>query len=572
MTTPRRKWWKEGVVYQIYPASFQDSNGDGVGDIPGIISKLDYIKDLGVDIIWVCPFYESPQVDMGYDISNYEDIHRPYGTLADVEQLIKQCHERGMRVIFDLVINHTSNLHPWFQESRSSKDSPLRDWYIWRPPKYDKDGKRQPPNNWRSHFSGSAWTWDEKTQEYYLHLFASEQPDLNWENPETRKAIYKTSMLFWLEKGVDGFRVDTVNMYSKDPILADAPIKQPEKFDQLAVDLFCNGPKIFDYLREMNEIMKPFDVMTVGELPNTPEVERVLAYVSAKEERLNMVFNFDAVYLGQGSDARFNMHKFTLADFKKALSKWQTSIIGNDAWTTAFLENHDQGRSISRFASDAPEYRERSGKLLAILTTCLTGTLYIYQGQEIGMINMPKSWPVEEYKCIKTVNHWKMVKELSNNDPVELSKALRGIQEVGRDHARTPMQWDSSPNAGFTASNVKPWMRVHDEYPTINVQNQISDPSSVLSFWKQMLRLRKEQADLLIYGDYQVYDLENTDTFIFSKSYHGTYALVALNFTAESKEFDNPIADKGKFELLISNIDSPMGTLAPYEGRVYLVK
>ncbi|KAH8819842.1 maltase [Xylogone sp. PMI_703] len=572
--TARRKWWKDGVVYQIYPASFKDSNNDGIGDIPGIISKLDYIKSLGVDIIWVCPFYKSPQIDMGYDIADYEDIHAPYGTLTDVEELIHGCHERGMKVIFDLVINHTSSLHPWFQESRKSKDSPKRDWYIWRPAKYDKDGKRMPPNNWRSHFSGSAWTWDEATQEYYLHLFASEQPDLNWENPETRKAIYESSMLFWLEKGVDGFRVDTVNMYSKDPSLPDAPVLQPEKFDQLAVDLFCNGPRMFEYLREMNEVMKPFDVMTVGELPNTPEVDRVLAYVSAKEERLNMVFNFDAVYVGQGSDARFNTYSFTLADFKKALSKWQKSIIGNDAWTTAFLENHDQGRSISRFASDAPEHRDASGKLLAILTTCLTGTLYIYQGQEIGMINMPKSWPIEEYKCIKSVNHYAMVKKLTNGDPVALAKALRGIQEVGRDHARTPMQWNSSPNAGFTGEGVKPWMRVHDEYPSINVEKQSSDPKSILSFWKQMVKLRKENADLLIYGDYEVYDVENVDTFIFSKSYDGRYALVVLNFTAKEQKFENPIADKGALELLVSNAEDPVDglTLSPYEGRVYLVK
>ncbi|RFU23807.1 hypothetical protein B7463_g12533, partial [Scytalidium lignicola] len=570
----QRKWWKDGVVYQIYPASFKDSNGDGIGDIPGIISKLDYIKSLGVDIVWVCPFYKSPQVDMGYDISNYEDIHAPYGTLSDVEELIRGCHERGLKVIFDLVINHTSSLHSWFQESRKSKDSAKRDWYIWRPAKYDADGRRMPPNNWRSHFSGSAWTWDEATQEYYLHLFASEQPDLNWENPETRRAIYKSSMLFWLEKGVDGFRVDTVNMYSKDPSLADAPILQPEKFDQLAVDLFCNGPSMFEYLREMNEIMKPFDVMTVGELPNTPQVDRVLAYVSAKEERLNMVFNFDAVYVGQGADARFNTHPFTLADFKKSLSKWQSSIIGNDAWTTAFLENHDQGRSISRFASDAPEYRDASGKLLAILTTCLTGTLYIYQGQEIGMINMPKSWPVEEYKCIKSVNHYNMVKKLTNNDPAELSKALKGIQQVARDHARTPMQWDSSENAGFTNGPGRPWMRVHDEYPSINVEKQISDPKSILSFWKQMLRLRKQYADLLIYGDYEVYDVENVDTFIFSKTYGGQYALVVLNFTAKEQGFENPMEEKkrGKLELLVSNVEDPVDTLKPYEGRVYLVK
>jgi oligo-1,6-glucosidase len=573
MTVIQHQWWKDGIVYQIYPASFKDSNGDGIGDIQGIISKLDYIKDLGVNIIWVCPFYESPQVDMGYDISNYEDIHSPYGTLADVEQLIHESHERDMRIIFDLVINHTSSLHHWFKDSRSSKASQHRDWYIWRPARYDQYGKRQPPNNWRSHFSGSAWTWDEESEEYYLHLFAPEQPDLNWENEETRKAIYRSSMLFWLERGVDGFRIDTVNMYSKDPTYADAPIRQPEMFDQLAVELFCNGPRMFEYLREMNDIMKSYDVMTVGELPNTPEVAQVLSYVSAKEKRLNMVFNFDAVYIGQGKEARFNTYPFTLADFKIALSRWQTSVIGNDAWTTAFLENHDQARSISRFASDAPEYRVASGKLLALLTTCLTGTLYIYQGQEIGMINMPKSWPVEEYKCIKSVNHYNMVKDFTHGDPSALNCALGGIQDVARDHARTPMQWDASPNSGFTKGG-KPWMRVHDEYVNINVKKQIPDPDSILSFWKRMLQIRKQYGDLLIHGDYEVYDVENVDTFIFSKTFKKKQMLVVLNFTAKEMKFQNPILSKGRLELLVSNLRRPidiLASLSAYEGRLYLV-
>ena len=571
MTVSERTWWKEGTVYQVYPASFKDSNCDGVGDIPGILSSLDYIKDLGVDIIWVCPFYESPQVDMGYDISNYEDVYAPYGTLADVQALISACHQREMRVIFDLVINHTSDLHPWFKESRSSKTSSKRDWYIWRPAKYDKDGNRKPPNNWRSHFSGSAWTWDEATQEYYLHLFATEQPDLNWENKETREAIYQSSMIFWLEKGVDGFRIDTVNMYSKDPELRNARIGQPELEDQLAVDLFCNGPRMYEYLKEMNDVLAPYDTMTVGELPNTPAVEKVLTYVSAIEKRLNMVFNFDAVYLGQGKEARFITYPYTLADLKKALSKWQTSIIGNDAWTTSFLENHDQGRSISRFASDLPEYRVASGKMLSILTTTLSGTLFVYQGQEIGMINA-KDWPIEEYKCIKSRGYYRQVKKLTNGDPAALAAALRGIQEVGRDHARTPMQWSASANAGFTKDGVKPWMRVHDDYATINVASQVGDPNSILSFWKRMIKLRQEYKNLFIYGDYEVYNVENVETYIFSKSCKEERMLIVLNFTDEEKTFEKPAKLKGGLNLLVSSVNDPKQALAPYEGRLYLIK
>jgi glycosidase len=314
--------------------------------------------------------------------------------------------------------------------------------------------------------------------------------------------------------------------------------------------------------------------MTVGELPNTPEVERVLSYVSAKEKRLDMVFNFDAVSVGQGREARFNTYPFSLPDFKIALSRWQISVIGTDAWTTAFLENHDQGRSISRFASDAPEYRVNCGKMLALLSICLTGTLFIYQGQEIGMINIPKTWPIEDYKCIKSTNHYNMVMDFTDGDPTAMRSALEGIQAVARDHARTPMHWDASANAGFTKGG-EPWMRVHDEYLSINVKKQTLNPGSVLSFWKRMLRLRKQYSDLLIYGDYEVYDVENTDTFIFSKTFKEERMLVVLNFTAEKKTFQNPLGPNRKLQHLVNSSGTPVDTsapLAPYEGRLYLVK
>lgn len=331
MTGPEKNWWKDGVVYQIYPASFKDSNDDGLGDIPGIISKIDYLQDLGVDIVWVSPMFESPQVDMGYDISNYEEVHRPYGTVQDMEVLIEACHSRNMRLILDLVINHTSDQHAWFKESRSSRDNPKRNWYIWKPPKYAADGTRMPPTNWRSHFSGSAWEYDEPTGEYYLHLFASCQPDLNWENPEAREAIYDSSMRFWLDKGVDGFRIDCVNMYSKGSTFPDAPIFNPKAAEQPAWMIYCNGPRMHEFMREMNEkVLDHYDAMTVGELPHTPETADVLKYISAGDKQLNMVFQFDIVDIGQGLSYKYKFQEWKLPVLKNIVTKWQTFIDGTD--------------------------------------------------------------------------------------------------------------------------------------------------------------------------------------------------------------------------------------------------
>lgn len=379
MAIKQRPWWKDGVVYQIYPASFKDSNGDGIGDIPGITQSLDYLKSLGIDIVWICPMYDSPQIDMGYDISDYENVYPPYGTLSDMEELIHECHKRGMRIILDLVINHTSDQHKWFKESRSSKDNPKRDWYIWRPAKYDEQGNPKPPNNWRSNFGGSVWEWDENTQEYYLHLFCPEQPDLNWENEETRKAIYASAMTFWLDKGVDGFRVDTVNMYSKDTAYPNAPITDHGAEWQEAGKVYCNGPRMHEFLAEMNAILCKYDAMTVGECPHTPDPKRVLQYVSAKEKQLNMVFQFDVVDVGMGSVFKYQTTPFAfkLDDIKAAIGRTQGIITGTDAWTTVFMENHDQARSISRFGNDSPQWRVRSGKMLALMLSALSGTLYV---------------------------------------------------------------------------------------------------------------------------------------------------------------------------------------------------
>ncbi|PMD59894.1 glycoside hydrolase family 13 protein [Hyaloscypha bicolor E] len=574
MTIRTRPWWKDSTVYQIYPSSFFDSNGDGLGDIPGIVSKISYLASLGVDVIWLSPMYDSPQHDMGYDISNYEAVYPPYGTVADIETLISACHSRGMKFILDLVVNHTSDEHAWFQESRRSKDNPKRDWYIWRPAKYAEDGTRMPPNNWRSFFSGSAWAWDEGSQEYYLHLFATQQPDLNWENPATRQAIYDSAMRFWLDKGVDGFRVDTVNMYSKGTELPDAPIIDEGIFEQPASGLFCNGPRMHEFLREMNtEILNKYDTMTVGELPHTPDPAHVLRYVGSGDKQLDMVFQFDIVDLGIGRTHKYEYEGYALSELKSVVSKWQQFIEGSDGWTTAFCENHDQGRSVSRFGSDAPEFRERSAKMLALMMCALTGTLFVYQGQEIGMINAPKEWPISDYKDIESINYYNSVAERTDNDPKALGHVMKSIQILGRDHARLPMQWDDSPHAGFTTKKEGAWMRIHDEYRTINVAKQEKDPKSVLSFWKSVLKIRKEYRELFIHGAFEAYDIENQQTFVFGKRHGEDRAVVALNFTGEEQPFKKPDVG-GKFELLVGNVEGVDGTedkLAPWEGRIYLV-
>ncbi|KAL2865267.1 glycoside hydrolase family 13 protein [Aspergillus lucknowensis] len=573
-SAPAEKWWKNSIIYQIYPASFKDSNGDGIGDLNGILSELDYIASLGVDAIWICPMYDSPQYDMGYDISDYQKVYAPYGTVEDMQTLIDACHAKGLRIILDLVVNHTSHEHAWFKESRSSKTSAKRDWYIWRPAKYDANGKRCPPNNWRAIFGGSAWEWDETTEEYYLHLFCVEQPDLNWENPDVRKTVHKDVMEFWLNKGVDGFRVDTVNMYSKDPAYPDAPVLSPESETQVAFSLFCNGPRIHEYIREMNEVLEKYDAMTVGELAQTPTMEGVLRYVSAAKKELNMVFSFDVVDLGMGKDYKFLTGKrnWALPEMKTAIQRTQNILNGTDGWTTVFMENHDQARSVSRFGSDkTPEARDASAKMLAIFQCTLSGTQFVYQGQEIGMVNAPEEWGVEEYKDVDSTNYYHMVREMSNNDPDKLKEALQAMQHLARDHSRLPMQWSAEPNAGFSPPSAKPWMRAHDNHTEINVQAQNDNSSSVLSFWKKMLRLRKEYADLFVFGIFELLDEQNGEVFSYMKKSGGKSVLVALNFSDTPQKVEQ-VEGRG-WELLISSVGEEASAgdanLQPWEGRIY---
>ncbi|OAA54157.1 glycoside hydrolase family 13 protein [Niveomyces insectorum RCEF 264] len=602
-----KSWWKHAVVYQIYPASFCDSDGDGIGDIPGIVSKLDYIKGLGADVIWLSPMYDSPQVDMGYDIANYEDVYRPYGTLHDMDVLIREAHARGLRIMLDLVINHTSDQHAWFQASRRSKDDPKRDWYIWRPPKYSAAGERRPPNNWKSFFGGeSAWTWDAHTGEYYLHLFAAAQPDLNWENAVTRRAIYASSMEFWLRRGVDGFRVDVVNVYSKPAGLPDAAVTDPAAPYQSPAALVFNGPRMHEFLSEMNAVLAPYHAITVGELGMTPDPSKVLRYVSAEAKQLDMVFQFDVVMVGHnlgGDLSGVTPRAFTLPQFKAAVDATQTLIRGNDAWTTVFLENHDQARSVSRFADDRPAYRAASARLLALLQACLSGTQYIYQGQEIGMVNAPKdTYPLANYLDISSQQSIDVVKARhAGRSAAELTEALDkafdALQYLARDHGRIPIPWSTGRYGGFSGAAERagkpvqePWMKPHPLAGEINVEAQLADPDhSVLGFWTKMIAFRRAHPDLLVYSDYHSLRNDDRDTMLFVKEPHGdgtngSKALAVLNFTTQDVVVPVPDAEElgfargtdVQFELLASTHDGgnkAVGdALAPLEGRVYLVK
>ena len=576
---PQREWWKEAIIYEIYPASFKDSNSDGIGDIPGIISKLDYLHDLGVDVIHLGPHYQSPQVDMGYDISDYEAVHPPYGTVEDVQALIDATHARGMKIIFDLVINHSSDQHKWFQESRSSKNNPKRDWYVWRPARWDNDGNRHPPNNWRSHFTVPAWMWDEETEEYYLHIYAPEMPDLNWENEETRRAIYNSSMIFWLERGIDGFRIDTVNKYSKDIAFPDAPIKEPGEETQPAEQFYNNGPRIHEYLGEMKNVFDRYGALALGELSHFPYTEeRVLQFVSASTGQLNMVFNYALNALGQKRESgQTSRSPFNIPAFKKEMSRWQRFASDSDGWVTIFLENHDSPRFISKFGIDGSAEEEvRRAKMIAMLMATMTGTLVLYQGQELGMSNAPRSWPAEEFKDVRSVNMVKKAKETCKGDSPCMKKAIDEMWETARDHARMPMQWDSGPNAGFTEEYIVPWMRVNDDWKTKNAEAQSGNPLSLLSFWKRILKLRKEHGDLFIYGTYDFCVTEEEELFAFTKDWGSRKALTILNMSGEEKNWqgaESILGEEGK--ILAENIGGGSQrhkTLSAWEARVYVTE
>lgn len=578
-------WWKTAVVYQVFPATFKDSNDDGIGDLPGIISKLDYVQSLGADAIWLCPMYDGPQVDMGYDVSNYQAVYPPLGTVEDVERLIRECHDRGMRVMLDLVISHTSTEHPWFQASRSAQDDPKRDWYIWRPANYDDEGGRHPPNNWKSVFGeGSAWEWDEHTEQYYLHMFTEAQPDLNWENPEMRKAVLDNAVLFWVEKGVDAFRIDAANMFSKPEGLPDAPDVLEDWPWQPANAMVCNGPKVHEFLAELYAMTSEHGVVIAGEIPFTAEKEDILRYCGGEDKQLDMVFQFNAVGQGMGTTRKYDVTPgdFSLEDFKTQIAAIEESVSGTTGWTASFIESHDQGRSISRFGSDKPEHRVASGKMLAIMMATLSGTLYLYQGEEIGMVNVPDDFPIEEMKddCESGL-YYKFVRE---NCPEKTEHAEAAMRYLGRHNGRMPMPWDENqPHGGF--SSATPLTKPHP-YTEINVAAQEKDEGSVLSFWKKMIAMRKEEyTDVFVFGEFRALHLEHPQLFIYLKEGKDQTALVVLNFSEEPTEwmvFLDEAIDLSKCELLVSNMDGPTPKshaeqngfadelMRPQEGRVYI--
>ncbi|THH16201.1 hypothetical protein EW146_g4401 [Bondarzewia mesenterica] len=537
-------WWKEAVVYQIYPISFSDSNGDGLGDLNGIYAKLEYLKDLGVDVLWLSPIYPSPLADMGYDISDYRGIDPRYGTLEDWDRLLEGVHERGMKLMMDLVVNHTSDEHEWFIESRSSKSNPKRDWYIWRPPKYDFEGNRQPPSNWKSVFEGSAWEYDAATDEYYLHLYLDKQPDLNWDNREVREAVWSL-MKFWLDRGCDGFRMDVINLISKVDGHPDVPVSDPKQKYQIASQMYVNGPKCHEYIQEMNRrVLSKYDLITVGEAPFTHDSKDLAEFVLPANKELNMVFSFEVVEI-DNSDKGFSAganplqyREWKLSELKDIIKKWQTLLREEGFWNAVFIENHDQARSVSRYANDSPEYRARSAKLLAMMQTTLSGTLYVYQGEEIGMKNFPASWPIGEYKDVATQNYHKRVlqerKAEAGEKEVDMSDVLYGCQRKARDHARTPVQWNDKPHGGFTTGT--PWMRVNDDYTEWNVSAQLEDPDSVLAFWKRALATRK-QNDVLVHGNFCLLSPHNEKVFAYTRALGNTTTLVLLNFSDEETIF-----------------------------------
>jgi oligo-1,6-glucosidase len=549
----KKIWWKEGVVYQIYPRSFMDSNNDGVGDIKGVIEKLDYLKELGIDIIWLSPVYKSPNDDNGYDISDYEDIMDEFGTMQDFDELLNQAHKRNIKILMDLVVNHSSDEHKWFVEARKSKDNPYRDYYMWSDP---KDGKE--PNNWGSFFSGSAWQYDEESKQYYLHLFTKKQPDLNWENENMRKDIY-SMMKFWLDKGVDGFRMDVCNLYSKDTDMSDIA-------ENGAEGLYINGPKVHDYFKEMNEeVFSKYDIMTVGETPGvSPEHAR--AYVGEGRNELNMLFHFELMDLPNQSD-KFYKKPYKLTDVKNIFMKWYDGL-HNVGWNSLFMNNHDQPRMVSRFGNDK-QYRVESAKMLATLIHTFSGTPYIYQGEEIGMTNIGFE-DINDYRDVETLNYYN--EKIKNEDKEDV---IKRIIPTSRDNARTPMQWDDSLNAGFTKGN--PWINLNPNYKQINVKKSVEDKDSIFHYYKSLINLR-HKSETIVYGDVELIYPENENIFAYRRNLNDENILIVLNFYENNVNFKIPeFLQERELEVLLSNyndkiIENNNIKLRPYEAIVYKVE
>lgn len=558
MNVTQKTWWKEAVVYQIYPRSFQDSNGDGIGELRGILQRLDYIRNLGVDVIWLCPIYKSPNDDNGYDISDYRDIMAEFGTMADFDELLTAAHKLGLKIVMDLVVNHTSDEHPWFVESRKSKDNPYRDYYIWRE---GKDGKE--PNNWGSRFSGSAWQYDKTTDMYYLHCFSTKQPDLNWENPAVRNEVYQL-MKWWLEKGIDGFRMDVVNMISKTKGLPDAD-KNGKLYGGLE-KLVMNGPRVHEYLQEMHrEVLSHYDIMTVGETPSAT-VEDAKKYTGENASELNMVFQFEHMYLDSGKYGKWSNSRVKLTDLKRVLSKWQTALY-NCGWNSLYWDNHDQPRAVSRFGNDTtPFYREKSAKMLATCLHMMQGTPYIYQGEELGMTNVAFE-SIKDYRDIQTLNAYD---EMVDRQGLAPQVMMEYIRKVSRDNARTPMQWNAGKNAGFTMGI--PWIKVNPNYTEINAENELKDENSIYHYYQTLIQLRK-QYEIIVYGSYDLLLPDDEKLYIYTRTLENQKLLVLCNFSEEEVNFSMPVEFSTKKKLLITNYCKVRQEemLRSYEARVYLI-
>ena len=567
-----KKWWKEAVVYQIYPRSFKDTNGDGIGDLKGITSKLDYLKDLGVDVIWLSPHFDSPNADNGYDIRDYRKVMKEFGTMADFDEMLKGIKQRHMKLLLDLVVNHTSDEHAWFVESRKSKDNPYRDYYIWRPGRntsirtgapnaqgvVDETFVEMPPNNWTSFFSGSAWKKDSATNEYYLHLFAEKQPDLNWDNPKVRHEVYDL-MKFWLDKGVDGFRMDVIPFISKDPAFPD----YPKEYEGRVQYFYTQGPKLHDYIQEMNrEVLSKYDTMTVGEAFGV-SLDQTPLLVDERRNELNMIFNFDIVRLGRQG---WRQNPFTLPELKSVYSNLEHQLDAH-SWGTVFLSNHDNPRVVSHFGDDSPEHRVASAKALATMLLTMKGTPFIYQGDELGMTNYPFS-KIEEFDDIEVKNAWK-AEVLTHKATAE--EYIGQLRKTSRDNSRTPMQWDDSPNSGFT-TGPKSWLAVNPSYKDINAKQSVADPDSVFHYFQKLIALRKK-TPALIYGDFKDIDPTNPSVFAYTRTLGALRYLVVLNLSSKPVTYLVPGNEKVGLPVMNNLPGRESATsvlrLRPWDARIY---
>ena len=553
----KRAWWKEAVIYQIYPRSFADSNGDGIGDLNGITEHLPYLQKLGIDVIWLSPVYQSPNDDNGYDISDYQAIMTEFGTMEDFDRMLATAHSLGIKIVMDLVVNHTSDEHAWFVESRKSKDNPYRDYYIWKDP---KDGKE--PNNWESCFSGSAWQLDETTGMYYLHCFSKKQPDLNWENPKVRDAVFDM-MTWWCEKGIDGFRMDVISMISKDPDYPDGPVM--DGIYGSLMPYVCNGPHVHEYLQEMNRrVLSRYDLLTVGEAAGVT-VDEAKKYANLEGTELGMVFHFehtdtissDGVVIGKWKTGHPEMK-----DLREILNKWELELEGK-AWGSLYWDNHDQPRAVSRFGNDSPQWRVLSAKMLATCLHMMKGTPYIYQGEELGMTNTHFR-SIEDCRDVEEINAWQQY--VVDHKMVDGKKMLECFDTIARDNARTPMQWDDSANAGFTTGT--PWISVNPNYKEINAKAALADPDSVFYYYQKLIRLRHANP-VIVYGQFVPLMMDSDTVYAYERKLDGQTLTAACNWT--DQEQPCTLFDGTQGEELISNYTQhKAGVLQPYEARVIL--